>query len=172
MSTDQAFQVDCTITEQDHVSANFTHIRPRRWLGVVGILLAMLVFAILADLFIEMLRQGAGPSPFWIFLALCIYLLVFFIFLLPRRARRLYRQTKGAGRPVTFTFGTEGLGLRGEDGEAQIPWPHFHKWKHGRKHILLYQNDAFFLILPKRCFTEVQLKTVLQLLEEQVRRAV
>lgn len=172
MNAGEAFHVSCTITEQDHVSANFTDLRPRRWIGVVGILLAMLIVAVLALGFREMLGRGPGNVAFWGVLVGCIYFLVFFLFLVPRRARRLYRQTQGAGKPITFIIGAEGLGLRIEDGGGQIPWSHFHKWKQGRKNVLLYQNDALFMILPKRCFTAAQIQTLLQILGEQVKRAV
>jgi YcxB-like protein len=169
MSIGQAFQIDCTVTEQDHVSAAFLHMHPRRGVGIVGILLVTLFLIALALSFRDML-QGSGGSPFWVLSAVGVYFLVYFFFWLPRGVKRLYRQARSEGK-VTFAINADGFGIRSERGEAEIPWPHFHKWKQDKKSVLLYQNDAFYLILPKRCFTAEQLQTLLHFLGQHVRQA-
>jgi len=159
------------VDERDQIAAVRTHQRPRKWLAVVGLVLIAMFLLVLASSVYRLVVHGAEPLATGI-LAFCgFYLAVWFLVIQPRRVRRLFRQTVGAGEPVVFEIDPQSLGLRSNRGASKILWTELHKWKEGGSHLLVYLNDGFYLILPKRFLTTEQLEALKSYLSANLPRA-
>ncbi|GMU66801.1 MAG: hypothetical protein AMXMBFR36_30750 [Acidobacteriota bacterium] len=171
MSGETSFQISCIVTEADHLAATYTNMRPRPVFKYLGWGVAALGVLALAAVLPDVIEAGGFRSfGFWLFAALFAYFPLYFGILVPRHVRRLYRQTKAAGRPTTYSIDDSGLTLQSENGSGSVPWPDFHRWKEGRSCLLLYINQALFIILPKRAFSADQLAATRAYLHQHVRR--
>jgi hypothetical protein len=171
MIGETSFEISCIVMETDHVSAAYTHMRPRAAFKYLGFGVAALAVLALAAALPSVIDAGGFRSfGFWLFAALFAYLPLYFGVLVPRHARRLYRQTKSAGQLTMYSIAESGLTLQSENGTAFVPWSNFHSWKEGRTCLLLYVNQALFVILPKRAFSPDQLAAVKAYLLQHVRR--
>jgi hypothetical protein len=164
--------ISCTVTEREYVAAMWTHLRPRPSMRVVGLLLACLFLAVTAMVVNDLRAPGTSQRTSWFFLAILAYLLFTFLVWTPLRARRLFRQHKGAGDPFTLTFESGALEFSNARGHAKLPWDHFRKWKESRVLFLLYHTDVMYQIIPKRCFSDDQLGEFRTTLLQHVRRVV
>lgn len=147
-------------TEVDYVRANRdwyarTLKRPRTFFGVA------LVAGVGA--WFEFQQGWLGPSLFAIVFAGLlggglmggIYLAIYLI--MPRRARRLYRQQASMQQPLTYGWDDAGISFRSVYGSGLLPWPDFHRWSDGRDMFLFYLNDQLFYFLPHRVLTAAQI---------------
>ena len=154
----------CTLTEQDFVRANALHHRPRPITAVLGILVC-LVFAVAAtSSILRDFRTRHLSSATLLIVAAPLYMAFAFLFWMPYRARRLFRQQKVAHAPASLRFDSVGMESRTSHGHVSIPWSDLHGWKESRHLFLLYHSDALFTPVPKRCFSAeqvLQLRSVL-----------
>lgn len=63
--------------------------------------------------------------------------------LLPRRVRRLYRQTPTSGQEWTFTWSDQALSHSASNGSGRFAWSDYHHWRMGRDAFQFYLNDNF-----------------------------
>lgn len=141
---------------EDLQAATWVHLRPRRFMGAVGLsLLALLFWGILVRFFGP--TSGDGPNGLkWFALALLCYLLVASFVVIPRRCRRTFSQRKDLHRPCAFSVSQAGLVFENEHVVGTYPWSDFVKWKEGKSVILLYMSDNMCHVLPKRFFSSEQ----------------
>src|SRR5689334_14765036 len=107
------------ITERDYVAAQFLHIRPRRALAIVGVLL---VAAFIWTLVV-------APSP--LMFGIIAYLVVWFGLYIPWRAKRNYRQYKQISERISIEIREDGLFFSAKNGTNLVPWSHIFKWRQG-----------------------------------------
>ena len=140
-----------TFTPNDLVSANWTHLRPRRFIGMTGLaIVALFCWALWFGL-----SDGATHDPPWMrfgLLGVAIYLVVTFGIWLPYRTRRTFRQRKDLQRACSFVATREGLQFASDSVQGIKPWSDYLKWREGRAVLLLYVSDAQYQIIPKRFF--------------------
>lgn len=139
-----------TISFSDYLAAQWLHIRPRRWLAIVGVVLLVLVIWALWWTFIRS-NHHRHDSGDWVFLAAIAYLM-----LLPLivwyKSRRTYRQRRDLHRPLSFSVLDAGLETQTEHSHGMKPWSDYHRWKEGKAIFLLYISDNFFQLIPKHLF--------------------
>ena len=75
--------------------------------------------------------------------------------LLPRRARRLYRQHKTLQQPTTLHWSDDGLLWESESARAVHRWGDLHEWQHAPTITLVYLNDILFHCVPRRALDDV-----------------
>jgi hypothetical protein len=141
-----------TYTPQDLWAASWSHIRPRRSLAVVGVLLAgAFVWALWAAFFGRFSAEAGWTR--WVMIAVGIYLVGYFGVGIPYFTRRAFRQRKDLQRPCKFTPSESGLGFETEGAQGAKPWSDYLKWKEGKSAFLLYMSDGMYQVLPKRFFS-------------------
>lgn len=85
-------------------------------------------------------------------------------------ARRLYRNTRWLREEQTFSWSDEGTESRTAIGQMRLLWSDFRQWDEGRTLIVIFLLANTVLILPKRAFSEDQLRDLRQHLNTHVGR--
>jgi hypothetical protein len=159
-----------TFTERDLRAADWTNLRPRRSLAIVGFLLALLYCWALWFAFF-------GSRPFepewmrWVMLLVPLYFLWMFAVWLPYKVRKTYLQRKDLQRPCTYVPSADGLGAETDGASGVKPWTDYLKWKEGKSVFLLYMSDEMFQIIPKHFFSSPDdLASFRRLVNEKVAR--
>ena len=166
-----SFDMNLTIqlTPEDYVQACNINMRPRpvlKWAGYL--LLALAAFAVV----ISLLFAVSGGEGFFIPVFLVFMLAYFaflFLFLVPRRVRKIFWQQKAMQIPYSYTVTDEAVMTKSEISEEKLPWNHFIKWKEGKNLFVIYHSDVMFRMVPKRCFMSPEEMTQFrQLLETKL----
>ena len=133
--------VEGNVKERDYVIAQFLHLRPRPIFTIMGILLlAILIWAIFK-----------GLSSLYLFGAMA-YLVLWFFFYIPWRAKETYRQYKALSEPVSMEIRSDGLYFKRQNGEGLVPWSHIVKWRNNKELLLLYPANNVFYMIPDHFF--------------------
>ena len=139
------------IAVEDLMAAHWVHVRPRRSLAVVGILLLGLVVFAMADSFFGRRQSWTDPMN-WILPGILAYLAFNVFVWVPRRVRRSYSQRKDLHHDISMVVTSAGIASRSEQGNSMKPWSDYLKWKEGKSVFLLYLSDQMFQMVPKRFF--------------------
>ena len=165
-------ELDCRITPADYVRAQYLHLRPRRWLGYVGIALLLLIAGTVGLQVTILVREGGSAAPLLILLGFVAYLAAYFLGYVPWRARRLFAQQKDLQMPSRLQVTDDGIRAENELGHSLIPWDHIQWWKENHHLFLLYHADVLFQMIPKRCIAhEADSKALRALLLAHAKRA-
>jgi hypothetical protein len=146
-------KLNIQLTEEDYVKAQYLHMRPRpvfRWTGYF--LGALVVVVIMISAFQAIAGQG-DFSPLIILGGCLAYLAFLFAFLVPRRARKTFRQQKTLQLPYSYELTDELIIATAEYGGTKLTWDYFQKWKEGKTIFTVYQSDRIMQMIPKRVFT-------------------
>jgi hypothetical protein len=87
-------------------------------------------------------------------LVLCVWGLCYW--LLPRNARRLFRQQRTLHRDFTYGWSEEGIHHRSDRGTGAIAWSDIHRWSEQRHTFLFYMNDRLFHFIPRRLLSDAE----------------
>ncbi|WP_445145238.1 YcxB family protein [Dyella sp. Tek66A03] len=139
------------IAVEDLMAAQWVHVRPRRSLAVIGILLLGLVVFAMATSFLVR-RQSLTDPTTWILPGILAYLAFTAFVWVPRKVRRSYSQRKDFQHEISMMVTSAGVAARTEQGNSVKPWSDYLKWKEGKSVFLLYLSDQLFQIVPKRFF--------------------
>lgn len=129
------------MTEQDCVSAQYLHMRPRRILAVLG---AVILVGIVVAFVVHPSFIGAG------FIA---YFVILFFVLIPWGGRRSFRRNKAAFDYVSIEVREDGLSFKGKTNEFLMPWSHIRKWRYNNRVLLVYPVDKVFFPIPRHFFS-------------------
>lgn len=149
------------ISPADYLDAVRLGIRPRPVLAVIGGVLVLLGLVGLALIVRSVLQGRAGWNE-----AIGIFALGFLPFwywlYLPWWVNRMYLQHRSLHEPYSVALEDQGLRFQTPNAEALLPWQHLHRWRESRSVFALYQSDALFHIIPKRCFASPFTEEVLR----------
>jgi hypothetical protein len=159
-----AGEVSIELVEQDYIDANrawmLLYLRRPRILGRYALLLASVA------VFLAALEWTGGGG-----LRGVIRLAAFAVagggtglllchglgyLLLPRRARRIFRQTASLGKPYHYRWSEQGIDYRSEGDNGHRAWVDFYRWCDSTKVLLLMLNEQLFYIIPRRALTAAQ----------------
>ena len=73
--------------------------------------------------------------------------------LLPRQARRLFRQCAAYRQPFQYSWDEDCLSVTCESGNARRRWSDYVKYRENDRVLLLYHADNLFEMLPKAWFS-------------------
>src|ERR1700754_1842440 len=139
------------IAVEDMMAAQWVHMRPKRSLAVVGILLLGVAVLAMADSFLG--RHPSLTSPMnWILPGALGYMAFSVFILIPRNVRRSYSQRKDLHHEISMVITNAGIESHTERGNSMKPWSDYLKWKEGKSVFLLYLSDQMFQMVPKRFF--------------------
>jgi hypothetical protein len=91
-----------------------------------------------------------GAWLFWMALVALNFLL------LPRRARRLFRQRTSFQDAIGYGWSEEGLAVRSSHGSSLIPWTHLHRWVAAQHCFLFFVDEQLFFFIPRSALDEAQ----------------
>jgi hypothetical protein len=161
-----------TYTTADLISATWIHLRPRRSLGILGVVVILLSLVAVYLAFFGQYSAHPGWSR-WILVAALLYLALALGLGIPYRSHRTYQQRKDLQRPCSFSPSDSGLLFSTEGASGTKPWSDYLKWKEGRDTILLYMSDNLYQMIPKRFFaSEKDLEMFRELLHQKFQRHV
>ncbi|MDI1296112.1 MAG: YcxB family protein [bacterium] len=135
-------------------------IRSRRFLGRLAmlagfaLLLVVCCLLLLGTGILEALTSGAvGALAGMAALIPCLGLNYL---LLPRRVRRLFRQSKSQHQPMTFKWSFDEASWHSEYAQQQMPWLSYHGWLETGSVYLLYLNDNLYQFVPRHILSANQ----------------
>lgn len=153
-----------TLTPEDYLQAQYLHLRgfPSR------LFLPLVILGLMAAYWFTL-----GTIPPWLIGAaggLVLFSIAFFTVILPLRCKRIFRQQKMLHSSFEAEITPDTYTARSERGTACIKWTDFHKYRVGKKAILVYQSDVVFHPFPTRIFSEAQLAEFKAILEKNLPR--
>jgi hypothetical protein len=160
---------DVQLTADDYLDALRLHRRRVYWFGRFR----FAYWGTFLFLLIALGLMGSGPSA-WTTPGLLLFFVAALAFLtdrllLPRQARRIYRQQQSLQRPFRLTVTDDGIQAVSASFTGSHAWSDYRRWIEGRDQFLLYQSDVLFLIIPKRSVPRSD--DLRGILSEKIRRA-
>jgi len=157
------------LTPEDYAQSCYVHMRPRpifKWAGYFVLSLAVIA-AVISLYFAFADREGFFIPVFLV--AMLAYLAFLFLFIQPKRVRKIFRQQKIMQSPYSFTVTDEAVITKSDVGDTKLTWDYFVKWKEGKNLFMMYQSDVLYHMVPKRCFASPEEMTQFrQLLETKL----
>lgn len=143
------------LTEQDYLQAQQLHMQLSGWARSLSyVTLALWVVGLL----FAGLRVSQGyPRFLFALLPVALFFLMIRLlprFLLPRQAKRLFRQNQEISAPLAMEFSEKGMKFANSFGHNERAWSHFVQWKEDEQALLLYHSDQTFNLIPKRLLAE------------------
>jgi hypothetical protein len=161
-------EIEGQLTEKEHTSAQWLHLKPRPAILVVGLALVIVALVVLWLSFFGSYTHQAQAVR-WALLAFLGYLVFHWAFVLPAKWKRIYRQQKSLGMPYVLEISEEGISGKTEGMQGINPWSDYMRWKEGNGVFLLYWSDALFQVIPIRFFsTDEQVDEFRTLLREKI----
>ena len=117
----------------------------------------------------------AGELPIELIIlptALIVTVMLYRLFILPRRIKRLFAQQRELAAPFELEVSEEGFKFTTDFGERSRPWKKVLNWQEGSDLLVLYHSDEMLTVLPKRIFDDTdQVQRIKQYLEQnQIQR--
>ena len=161
-------RIKYTAKYNEHLAANYLHMRPRPFLKILGIVI-LLLFALVFALKWSISRQLGKMDYF--FPGCAIYMILYYFAFVPYRVKKIFKQNKFYQHEDEMEIDEDGIHSKSDLGQSRLPWDHFLKWKENKKLILLYPAETQFLIFPKKLFVSQQdLDEFRKLLIEHVKK--
>lgn len=138
-----AFQARYHLTPDEYIAAQ-RHGCWRAWRWVVLGIAVLLPVGLY-----EAIVNGEHDSFALIWSVLMgLYLLFFFQFLLPRRARRVFAETKSMHGEQCMQLSDHQLEISSYSGVYRLPWQDVHKWDAYRGVFMIYPSSAMMVLVP------------------------
>lgn len=94
-----------------------------------------------------------------------------FLYLIPRKCRRIHQQNRGLHQPITVELSEEAYAITTVNGSSRIPWRDFYACKASDAAIALFPSEAQCFILPARVFASAsERREIVALIAERVDR--
>lgn len=81
-------------------------------------------------------------------------------FLLPIRARWVYKRQKQLHKPIRIQWSDDGITVTGADGQWATSWTDYHRFVVNEKMLLFYVGPNLFQMLPTRALSDDQLADI------------
>jgi YcxB-like protein len=159
-----AGEVTYQLNEADYVAAQRDHLLRRMWSrgalaslasGAAAAATTLAVIGLLSGDGVRAAVVAAGAGLLLGPLAILVLWGVSFA-LLPKRARRLYRQHRSLQKEVSYGWSEAGLSYRSANGSGEIAWQDFHRWSEGPHAFLFYLTDQLFHFVIRRQLSETE----------------
>ena len=152
--------LDYTITADDYINALRLRMR-RYWLcnKRVKLFVAAVIVACVLAFTLSGLHSIAGSLAGGAIIGLVgigVWLLLGYVFFLPRQARKIYAQQKSMQYPVRASWDSEAFSAATEIATNSTPWTDYHGWSADEKIILLMHSLLLFQMVPRRALSPEQ----------------
>ena len=157
------------LTPEDCIAARWVSLRPRPLLRYLGYCVLALMILVFGWQLVDLARGRPVQSELWWIVAAAVYLGFIFFVIVPWRIRKIFRQQKTLKHPFEVEFGESHFSGSSTNGSFTIEWADLHKWKIGKKCLLIYQSEAIMHPIPCRAFaSEADRDAVVRLLEAKM----
>lgn len=155
----QAEPATFQLTEAEAVEAVkfVTHRRLFRQHRFGWIIAALVVVTICA---IAMQKDVIAGAALFALLVAPIWLGVLLFWLVPRHAKRHYRQSVTMKDQNELTWDDAGLTITCEHGSTIYKWPEWRGWGESHSLLILFQSEALYNILPKRALEPAEIEAI------------
>lgn len=159
-----AGEISFSATAADFVTASranyFRQLLSPRFLGrlILILIIALLLMTGLFRLMGEGWRDSLVDGFYSALIAVAgIFLFIGLTFLLlPRRVRRLFRQSKSQHGEVRVQWSDNGCIWHRAGGAQSYAWNDYHRWFFGRGCYLFHLNDQLYQFVPRHLLTATQ----------------
>ena len=147
-----------TLTYEDYLAANWLRVRRHWWwkrtlrfILIIGTIYAAM--GIVPDLIsgpfpvgkmIEPALQGYGLAA-----AVMCVLALYWLWCIPRAARRVWAEQPLMSAPVLYDFNANGIKVVNERETSDLLWEHIVKWDENDRLLLLSRTRLTFFCIPK-----------------------
>lgn len=147
-----------TLPYDDYLAANWLTVR-RRWLWR-GVLKFLLIVGFVYSVMMTIGSVVDGRWGWMVALAdlitgfvlasvvLCV-LALYWLWCVPRSARKIYEQYGMLDAPVRYTFDDHGFTSENEEGLNKLAWARLYKWAEDDRLLLMYRTQGVFYAVPK-----------------------
>lgn len=154
---------------QDYLRSQRLHFRPRPWVRGVFWTIAVLIALSVAEEVWVIAHGGVLARGWWLVPLAIAYGVFLFVFFLPWRISKIFRDNPNLAKPTQTTLAPEGLLLATTRGQIRMPWALIKGWKVNSQMLLIYQSRVNFSAYPKRCFaSEADFAAWVEALEKNV----
>ena len=130
-----------SLSERDLVRSQYLHLMPRGWRALpLGLVLLTPLVLFLYD---KKVLYAAGYLAF---------LIVYFLFLLPYRARSIHRDYSALTHEVTVSLQDNGVLWEAENSRALMTWPEIKRFKRDNDLLLVYPSRHIYHVVPAHFF--------------------
>ena len=119
---------------------------------VFWIIMALITAAVGDEVWV-IAHGGVLARGWWLVPLAIAYGAALFLFFLPWRITKIFRENPNLAKPTRTTLADEGLLLGTSRGQVRMPWSLIKGWKVNSKMLLIYQSKVTFNAYPRRCFT-------------------
>jgi hypothetical protein len=165
-----------TLPYEDYLAANWLLIR-RRWLwrGVARYMLVLTPIMFLIPTLSEFTVDGLNGSALVInfvtgvmFAAGALGItFLWWLWCVPRSARRTYAEMQIEGLETSFEFDTDGIRIANALGTSNLKWEHLTNWAESERLMLLSRTQLMFYAIPKDQVDPAQISALRSALERQ-----
>jgi hypothetical protein len=155
-----AGEIDYTPTEDDYVEANrdWNRSRFRRRFPRLMIVATLTCYGVISLLQGDIASWSTlGASVAVGLLAVPVGFLIEIKWVMPIRARRLFRQHRALHRDYHYRWSDEELAYHSANGEGRVAWGDLYRWHEGRNVFLFCLNARLFFYLPRRALSDAQI---------------
>jgi len=145
--------VHVKLTLRDLLRLAFRTALARRTLLLHGLLLALMLAAMVANL------TGAIPGPgagFWatLFLAYAVLFLLILPLYTFLATQREWARSRATLEDIAYTFGPEGVDVQSATNRGHMGWDLFDRALETREDLLVFLTERQALVIPKRAFRD------------------
>ncbi len=137
------------VTKKDFYRAYLLHIKPRRIYAILGIVLICIALSVCLC---SVLPIGGGSDiMFAVKLFLCMIFVLSVVYIYPLYTlHKSYKQTKGIDGDVDLAVHEESFSISTKNSNTTIPFGDIYKIRSSDSYLLIYLNQYFYVILPKK----------------------
>lgn len=138
-----AFEVRYRVTLDEYIASQRHGCwRTWRWVALgIAVLLPVGLYEAVVN------REHDSFALIWSVL-MGLYLLFFFQFLLPRRARRVFAESKSMHGEQCLQLSDHQVEFSSDSGVYRLPWQDVHKWDEYRGVFMIYPSSAMMVLVP------------------------
>ncbi|WMT89454.1 YcxB family protein [Pelagibacterium sp. H642] len=155
-----------TITAEDYANALRLHMRrywATRW-GPKLFVIVVFVIAIGAMVMTDFDEAWTSAAIGGIIGAVLLPLLGY-LFIVPRRARKVYSQQKTLKQPVEVSWTQEAYIAHTEAAASTVAWTDYYGWSADGKMVMFMQSQNLFQMLPRHALTDEQMNDLTAIIE-------
>lgn len=159
--------VSFTITAEDYTNALRLHMR-RYWATKTGpklFLAAMFALCVVA-----VIVSDFDPTPTTVatvvLIGTAILPLLSYFILLPRQARKVYRQVETMRHPTEVSWDLDGYSASTATSMSTIAWSDYYGWSADEKMVLFMQAPNLFQMLPRHALSYERAEDIMGHLEK------
>lgn len=155
-----------SLNYEDYLAANWLMMRRRMlWRGVIRFTVTATILYSILGVSIRFLSQGPSVNGafaeivtgFCLTLAVIAALSVYWLWCIPRSARKAWPQLHLDGLPTVHEFDETGIRIANDRGTANFEWHMLSSWTEDDRLLLMFRTKSMSHVVPKAQVSKEQL---------------